>query len=220
MNDLYYKIVSLDVHDISNLLQELQELSSCKYLAANIKSTENESYLLEKRNSHNWFPMKEERDLGYWSDIKPDLHVFVAEVIPRLFIGSQDVAQDLNLLHQMNVTHILNIATGVPNMFEEEFIYKRISILDLPEANIRIFFEGCFQFIDDGLQEGGVLVHCNAGVSRSATIIIGYLMNREKLCLDEALDKVKSVRPFIKPNVGFMEQLKQYEKELSKNDND
>ncbi|XP_013778636.1 dual specificity protein phosphatase 19-like [Limulus polyphemus] len=201
-----------------NLLQELQELSSySKYLVANINSTENGSHLPEKRNSQDWFPMKEERCLGYRSDIRPDLHIFVAEVIPRLFIGSQDVAEDLNLLHQMNVTHILNVATGVPNVFEEEFIYKRIGILDLPEANIRMFFDGCFQFIDDGLQEGGVLVHCNAGVSRSATLVIGYLMNREKLCLDEAFGKVKSVRPFIKPNVGFMEQLRQYEKELYEN---
>ncbi|XP_013784671.2 dual specificity protein phosphatase 19-like isoform X2 [Limulus polyphemus] len=202
-----------------NFLQELQGFSPCNLRSVEtIITTESGRLLREKKDSHGRFHVIEEgRCLGYIGDLKPDLQV--AEVTPRLFIGSQDVAQDLDILHRIHVTHILNVATGIPNLYEQEFIYKRINIFDLPETNIRIFFDDCFYFIDSGRQEGGVLVHCNAGVSRSATIVVGYLMNREKLSLDEALSKVISVRPFIRPNDGFMQQLIEYEKELSEKAN-
>ncbi|XP_076326866.1 dual specificity protein phosphatase 19-like [Tachypleus tridentatus] len=198
-----------------NFLQELQDFSHSNLRSVEtVITTESGRVLREKRDRHGRFHMREEgRCLGYVGDLRPDLQV--AEVSPRLFIGSQDVAQDLDVLHHMHVTHILNVATGVPNIYEQEFIYKRINILDLPETNIITFFDECFYFIDRGRQEGGVLVHCNAGVSRSATIVVGYLMNREILSLDEAISKVKHVRPFIRPNDGFMQQLIEYEKELS-----
>lgn len=59
-------------------------------------------------------------------------------------------------------------------------------------------------------QEGVALVHCNAGVSRSAAIVIGYLMSREGLAFNAALALVKAARPAIRPNPGFHEQLKDY----------
>ena len=93
-------------------------------------------------------------------------------------------------------------------------MYKNVEILDDPSTNIRIFFEGCFDFIDDGRQEGCILVHCNAGVSRAPTIVIAYLMKKFNMHLKEAFDLVKSVRPCVRPNDGFMKILKQYESEL------
>lgn len=60
------------------------------------------------------------------------------------------------------------------------------------------------------LQRGVALVHCNAGVSRSASIVIGYLMLREGLSFDDALRQVKLARPSVCPNPGFYQQLKNY----------
>ncbi len=59
-------------------------------------------------------------------------------------------------------------------------------------------------------QGGVVLVHCNAGVSRSASVVIGFLMSQEKMSFDEAFSAVKTARPHIQPNPGFMSQLKKY----------
>lgn len=59
-------------------------------------------------------------------------------------------------------------------------------------------------------QDGVVLVHCNAGVSRSASVVIGFLMCQEKMSFDEAFSAVKAARPYIQPNPGFMNQLKKY----------
>lgn len=46
------------------------------------------------------------------------------------------------------MTHILNVAYGVENAFLSDFVYKNISILDLPETNILSYFPECFEFIE------------------------------------------------------------------------
>jgi hypothetical protein len=58
---------------------------------------------------------------------------------------------------------------------------------------------------------GNVLVHCAAGVSRSATVVLGYLMARHNLSLTAALEHLKAVRPWVAPNTGFMQQLAAFE---------
>jgi protein-tyrosine phosphatase len=63
-------------------------------------------------------------------------------------------------------------------------------------------------------ERGNVLVHCYAGVSRSASIVIAYFMHKHKLSLLDAMKLVKSKRSCISPNVGFLLQLKEFEKEL------
>lgn len=70
-------------------------------------------------------------------------------------------------------------------------------------------------FTDEARSNGcGVLVHCEAGISRSPTITIGYLMYRQSISLQEAYSLVKSRRDFISPNLNFMGQLVELEKKL------
>jgi len=58
------------------------------------------------------------------------------------------------------------------------------------------------------------MVHCNAGISRSPSVIIAFLMKYKKIKLNEAFDLVRSKRKSICPNPGFWEQLKSFEREL------
>ncbi|KAG8520318.1 Dual specificity protein phosphatase 19 [Galemys pyrenaicus] len=147
---------------------------------------------------------------GYVQDLSLDLQVGVIK--PWLLLGSQDVAHDLDTLKKHKVTHILNVACGVENAFLSDFLYKNISILDLPETNILSYFPECFEFIKQAkLKNGVVLVHCNAGVSRAAAIVIGFLMNSEEISFTSAFSLVKNARPSICPNAGFMEQLRTYQ---------
>ena len=144
-------------------------------------------------------------------DTKPDddLH----EVIPGLFIGSQDAASNLNALAEHKITHILN-AGGAIRTKLDHITYKCLPIYDTPEFDIKSTFVEAIMFVKDGLQNGSILVHCNAGISRSSTIVIAYIMKERGESLQSALELVKTARPIAKPNPGFMKQLRLFEKEL------
>ncbi|KAI5944676.1 Dual specificity protein phosphatase 19 [Manis javanica] len=153
---------------------------------------------------------------GYVQDLSLDLQVGVIK--PWLLLGSQDAAHDLDTLKKHKVTHILNVAYGVENAFLSDFLYKSISILDLPDANILSYFPECFEFIEQAkMNDGVVLVHCNAGVSRAAAIVIGFLMSSEDVSFTSAFSLVKNARPSMCPNAGFLEQLRTYEEVKASN---
>lgn len=70
-------------------------------------------------------------------------------------------------------------------------------------------------FSDSVKNSGGrVLVHCQAGISRSATICLAYLIQSHRVRLDEAFDFVKQRRGVISPNFSFMGQLLQLETQV------
>ena len=59
-----------------------------------------------------------------------------------------------------------------------------------------------------------MLAFCKAGISRSAAICIAYLMQQNRMTMDEAHDYVKSRRTFISPNLNFMRQLHEFDGRL------
>ena len=129
--------------------------------------------------------------------------------------GSQDVAHNLEVLEKHKVTHILNVASHVNNLFPEKFSYLSLDLRDLPEFPILKAFPEALDFIDKALDsQGCVLVHCNAGISRSATIVLAHLMKQKGMSLNDAFAYLRSKRPSSFPNPGFMIQLKTYEYSL------
>eukprot|EP00753_Platysulcus_tardus_P014053 PLAT4005.1.p1 GENE.PLAT4005.1~~PLAT4005.1.p1 ORF type:complete len:188 (+),score=66.76 PLAT4005.1:265-828(+) len=103
----------------------------------------------------------------------------------------------------------------LPNLFDC-FTYHRLPLDDDEEEDISAVFEDAFQFIDAALEEEEtrVLVHCRAGMSRSATIVIAWLMKRDAMSLRDAYLHVKLARPLICPNSAFMRALIALEREL------
>ena len=119
--------------------------------------------------------------------------------------GSVDAASELPLLEEICVTHILDATSMSLEYFPGRFI------LDLPQADIISGLDDCFSFIDEAVKNNGkVLVHCMAGISRSSSIVIGYLMKSNNMSFEEALEHVKTQRPATNPNSGFRDQLKRY----------
>ena len=70
----------------------------------------------------------------------------------------------------------------------------------------------CFIVVSFQDHGGKILVHCVAGVSRSATLCIIYLVKYEKMTLRQAYYCIRAVRPIIRPNVGFWSQMVEYER--------
>ena len=116
------------------------------------------------------------------------------------------------------LTQVLNVAMELPvhNRFNFRVKTKQIMADDSQSYNIRYNFEEAFKFIEDARSKGGrVLVHCAMGISRSATIVLAYLMYKYRVPLNTAYEFVKARRPEINPNPGFMTILQQYEYELN-----
>ncbi|XP_056144953.1 dual specificity protein phosphatase 19a [Lampris incognitus] len=156
-----------------------------------------------------------EKTLGYVPDTSWDLQVGIIK--PYLLLGSQDAAHDFGTLRKYKVSHVLNVAYGVENVFPELFVYKNVRILDLPDSDLTSHITECSSFIQQAHNEKGVvLVHCNTGVSRAAAVVIGYLMSCDGQPFDAAFSLVKRARPTSCPNPGFLEQLRNYKASVLK----
>lgn len=147
---------------------------------------------------------------GFIVDTKPDK--IPAEILDGLYLGSQDCV-DLDVLESYQITNVfsvgINVDLSLPSNIKREFF----ECLDLPETNISEILTKICPMIDSILKNNEkVLVHCNAGVSRSSTIIIGYLILYKNMNFNDAILRVKTKRECIRPNDGFMRQLKDLEK--------
>ncbi|KAF5179779.1 Dual specificity phosphatase [Thalictrum thalictroides] len=142
-----------------------------------------------------------------------------SQIEEGLFLGSLAAACDKDTLKSLNITHILTVAQSLKPAYPNDFICKKIEVADRPESDIAQHFDECFHFIDEAKKMGGaVLVHCFAGKSRSVTIIVAYLMRKCRMTLSQALVHVKSKRPQVVPNAGFLLQLQNFEISLRMNE--
>ena len=135
----------------------------------------------------------------------------------KLWLGSFDPG-NFKELKEKGIKKILTLMEGDSSNFNYKqygFNQKVISIMDFDSENIIQYFGECLNFIKG---EEKVFVHCAAGESRSATIVIAYLMWKKKLTFDKAYDFVKQKRPRIYPNFGFRQQLQMFENLLLEND--
>ncbi|KAF3695603.1 Dual specificity protein phosphatase 2 [Channa argus] len=137
------------------------------------------------------------------------------ELLPFLFLGSALHSSRRETLAAAGITAVLNVSSTCPNFYEGEFEYLRLTVEDSLAADIRACFSTAIAFINSVKQSGGrVLVHCQAGISRSATICLAYLMQAQRFRLDEAFNFVKQRRNVISPNLAFMGQLLQFEVDI------
>ncbi|XP_058934494.1 dual specificity protein phosphatase 2 [Kogia breviceps] len=137
------------------------------------------------------------------------------EILPYLYLGSCSHSSDLQGLQACGITAVLNVSASCPNHFEGLLRYKSIPVEDSQMVEISAWFQEAIGFIDSVKNSGGrVLVHCQAGISRSATICLAYLIQSHRVRLDEAFDFVKQRRGVISPNFGFMGQLLQFETQV------
>ncbi|EAS00709.2 dual specificity phosphatase domain protein (macronuclear) [Tetrahymena thermophila SB210] len=140
-------------------------------------------------------------------------HPEIDEIISgKLYLGNEDASTIKEELTKRNITHILIAGSGMKRYFEKDFTYMQINVEDTIGCDISKHFESTYNFIEEGKT---VFVHCAAGVSRSATIVISYIMRKQNKSYDEAFKQVKNVRYIIRPNKGFTKQLQELEKSLN-----
>ena len=134
-----------------------------------------------------------------------------------LYIGDAEAAGESSILEELKIERIISLGNEKEvkkYKYFENVEYLKIVIEDNDNENIGEYFAICNKFISLTSDSGNVLVHCHKGVSRSATIVIAYLMYTYKTDFYTAFQKLKSIRPIVKPNAGFMKQLKEYSNQL------
>ena len=133
-------------------------------------------------------------------------------IIPHLFLGSIGSASNLKQLENFKITHIVCAVSGIKNFFPDKFKYLNINLLDSEKEDIKKYFSQSYEFIDKAIKNNGnVLVHCHAGVSRSSTILIAYIMKSQKTKLDKILDLMDAycdiqeilIEEGVKDNAGY-----------------
>lgn len=132
-------------------------------------------------------------------------------IVRNIYLGDWNDSVNENQLTQNRIKKIICLNENIkpPSAMR---LYERlgiehvwINIADDPLDNISQYFAYC---INSMLIDGNVLVHCTAGISRSATIVIKYIMYECNMSKEDAIAYVRSKRPVINPNWGFLMQLK------------
>ena len=136
----------------------------------------------------------------------------ISKITPRVYLGSIEAALDTPDLKKRGITHIINAAKDAT--YDSELPQIRLHLDDIPRENLFRVLEPSRIVMNRILltnSENKILVHCMAGVSRSASVVIYYLMKNEGLTYDQALAKVRKTRSFVNPNAGFEMSLKAVE---------
>ncbi|KAL6116533.1 dusp16 [Pungitius sinensis] len=137
-------------------------------------------------------------------------------ILPHLYLGCQRDVLNKDLMQQNDIVYVLNASNTCPKPdFIPESHFLRVPVNDSFCEKILPWLDRSMDFIEKAKASNArVLVHCLAGISRSATIAIAYIMKRMDMPLDEAYRFVKEKRPTISPNFNFLGQLLDFERRI------
>jgi len=155
-----------------------------------------------------------ETNEGFYNVFK-NLFIEPTKIVDNIYLGNAYNASNFNQLDEFNITTIINVTNEIPNYFEEleEFSYLKIPIDDTNSNTLLSFFDKANEYIKNNEQEKtktNILIHCYMGSSRSATVIIAYLVKKYNFSLQQALELVKEKRPVVNINTKFWNDLETY----------
>lgn len=132
-------------------------------------------------------------------------------VLPNLYLGGWCDASDTALLQSHGITHIMPVGKELRADGPFTYCEHKIDIIDSTTQDIMEWLPYTTEWIEEKLYNGHkVFIHCYAGISRSASIVIAYLMWKNDWQYEEAYNFLREKRPIINPNTGFVNQLKKW----------
>lgn len=139
-------------------------------------------------------------------------------IVDQLYLGNSCNARNYYELENNKVGLIINSSPCISNYFQNEFEYYNVKVEDISGADILCHLDNTVtkmhEFIESNPQKS-VFVHCFMGSSRSATIIIAYLMKYHNYNLRDGLNFVKEKREVVNLNQDFFKQLSEFDKTLN-----
>lgn len=155
-------------------------------------------------------------DLDWSVDLRGS---FLSPITPALYLGARPTGERVGELKDAGVTHIVSCLPDEHHSRVEflsaDFVHLFLGVRDGMHEDIAATFPRFFDFAALTKPAGSKLfVHCEVGVSRSATLVIALLMKTENLSFIDALRRVRAERYKVLPNIGFASQLQQFEHAL------
>eukprot|EP01105_Mastigella_eilhardi_P013555 TRINITY_DN308_c0_g1_i16.p1 TRINITY_DN308_c0_g1~~TRINITY_DN308_c0_g1_i16.p1 ORF type:complete len:433 (-),score=83.37 TRINITY_DN308_c0_g1_i16:1166-2464(-) len=172
---------------------------------------------------------------GFYFDYARNVYVPIPRpepdlIVPHLYLGDLKNAMSPLQLQHFLITHILSVmpvtetrhlrACLPPQLLDA---HRAVSANDSIDENLGCHFDAINTYIDSVIGEetgepgkdtatgNNMLVHCHWGMSRSASVVIAYVMHRYCLTFCEAGWLVKKRRPITFPNDAFLRQLRDFE---------
>ena len=133
----------------------------------------------------------------------------------KLWVGDSRSSINAQSLKEKNIHAVITVRGSLSNSIKyykkHEIDVLHLSLGDNPDTNIAQFFPPVFHFIEEyNNNNKAVLIHCWAGISRSTTLVISYVMRKEHMNVQDAIEYVRDKRPCTAPNKGFLNQLNVY----------
>jgi protein-tyrosine phosphatase len=155
--------------------------------------------------------------------------ISLSQITDNIYTSGYLVAKDMTFLLDNQFTHVINCSRGSsmesPNdeivksqNYEKSPAIKYLPIFlrDDPGADIINCFFKAIDFIErkNDKKNKKILIHCIEGISRAPAIIAGYLMWKDNLTTEKAIELIKSKRKCVDINLGFIIQLQKWENYL------
>jgi protein-tyrosine phosphatase len=121
-----------------------------------------------------------------------------SKILDFLYLGNAQNALSKTQLQKLDIGYILNTARECRNHFLKDFEYQKYSFVDDDSEEILVYFSVCIDFIEKARKNNSkILVHCFMGMSRSAAIVVAYLMSQNGWNLKKAYQFVNNARPIM-----------------------
>lgn len=134
------------------------------------------------------------------NSLKPRIRLpGISEILPSLYLCGAGVAIPV-FLEKLGITCVINAAPELPDtplsLFDgSKPLYRQVPVLDKSDINISEYFDEVADLIEQTRQTNGkTMVHCVAGVSRSASLVLAYLMKHMNMSLKDAFELVRTAR--------------------------
>ena len=125
-----------------------------------------------------------------------------------IYVSGHVPATDVALLRGKNISRVLNCTQTNSIISSDGIQVKRLPMCDTANFELKSVLLEAIEFVSEAVNGGrAILVHCHAGISRSASVVIAYLMASQKMKFHTAFETVRSRRSQVCPNMGFCGQL-------------
>jgi protein-tyrosine phosphatase len=134
----------------------------------------------------------------------------MTKIYSNLYLGSYENSLDEKELSRANITHILAIHDHTSKIPKTAYsrVFLKFHAADNLYQDVTPYFNQAINFIENAISENGnVLVHCFAGISRSAALCTAFISHKLNLHPNDAVSLIQNLRPIVSINPSFRKQL-------------